>query len=107
MGRRVFPEWEIQVMKKFFRSLGTESGLTWDTILRYAKSDRLERDKKNNDRPIYFHATDCPSFCNYACNGAKGEKIAADVETAENWEPEHGLECRDSKCEGECVRRKP
>jgi hypothetical protein len=25
---------------------------------------------------IYYHAEDCPSFCDFACNGSEGDVIA-------------------------------
>lgn len=63
--------------------LSTVSGLSWSTIRRYAKSELLERD--DDDRPIYMHHGKCGSFCEFACNGGKGEQIAADVETFEGY----------------------
>ncbi len=42
-------------------NLASESGLTWKTIRRYAKSDLLERGD-DNDQPIYMHRANCPGF---------------------------------------------
>jgi len=66
---------------KMVQWLGTQSGLRWETIRRYAKSDLLERG--DDDRPIYMHRANCPSFCDFACNGNHGAKIATDVDTYE------------------------
>ncbi len=40
--------------------------------------DLLELD--DNGRPVYLHAEDCPSFCDYACNGQYGFDVAAKVD---------------------------
>lgn len=72
-------------MPNMATQLATESGLTWATIRRYAKSELLERD--DDDRPIYMHHAKCGSFCEFACNGIKGETIAGDVETLEGYLP--------------------
>lgn len=68
--------------------LATESGLSWQTIRRYAKSKLLERG--DDGRPIYMHHATCPSFCDYACNGSHGHDIALDVDSDECYLPEGG-----------------
>lgn len=57
---------------------GSASGLRITTLKRYAKSELLERD--DSGVPIYMHHQRCPSFCDFACNGAHGDHIAADIE---------------------------
>ena len=66
--------------------LATESGLSWRTIRRYAKSELLERG--DDDGPIYMHHANCPSFCDYSCNGIHGHNIALDVASDECHLPE-------------------
>jgi len=50
------------------------------TLLKYAKSDLLERWEGDT---IYFHSERCPSYCDYACNGPWGFDVAKQVEAAE------------------------
>lgn len=70
--------------------LATESGLSWRTIRKYAKSELLAR--SDDDKPIYMHHASCPSFCDFACNGSHGDRIAADVGTAENYLSDEDME---------------
>ena len=64
--------------------LATESGLRWRTIFQYASSPLLERD--DDDKPLYMHRANCPNYCDYACNGIHGSKIAVDVAALEGRE---------------------
>jgi hypothetical protein len=69
-------------MASLVRKLSTQSGLSWDTVRRYAKSNLLERDGAFGE-PIYMHSMKCPNYCDYACNGRHGSLIAKDVDTLE------------------------
>lgn len=57
---------------------GSRSGLTFATLRRYAKSDNMEYGD-NLERPFYLHRANCPSFCDFACNGNRGFHIAEDA----------------------------
>lgn len=59
-------------------TVGSASGLRISTLKRYAKSELLERD--DHGIPIYMHHQRCPSFCDFACNGAHGDHIATDID---------------------------
>lgn len=58
---------------------GAHSGLTVETLRRYAKSDLMEYG--DEDRfPFFMHSARCPSFCDYACRGDnRGWAIAEDA----------------------------
>jgi hypothetical protein len=66
---------------RLLKLLSTRSGLTWGTIRKYGQSPLLERD--DDGRPLYLHSARCPHFCDFACNGIKGNLIAEDVDTDE------------------------
>jgi len=40
-----------------------------------------ERD--DDGEAIYVHAKNCPSFCDYACNGNRGSKLADKIRNDE------------------------
>lgn len=65
---------------------GPRSKLSWATLSRYARSDLVERHPEDN-RPIYKHASACPNYCDYACNGQHGLNIAEDIELLEAMHP--------------------
>lgn len=54
----------------------TRSGLAISTLKKYAKSENLEWFE---GEPNYMHSVNCPSYCDYACNGQHGFNIAEDI----------------------------
>lgn len=43
-------------------------------------TDCLESCETFNGKLHYFHSKDCPSYCDYACNGNNGFDLAEQVE---------------------------
>ncbi|KKL57063.1 hypothetical protein LCGC14_2239110 [marine sediment metagenome] len=60
------------------------SRLKISTLKRYAKSGLLERlADEYGGIPVYMHSSSCRGYCDYACNGEHGERIASDIEELE------------------------
>ena len=56
-----------------------------ETLSKYLHSDQLERSEEDEEdgKPVYFHSLNCPSFCDYACNGGRGTQIAEELDAYE------------------------
>jgi len=61
-----------------FRSI---SGLSVVSLRQYRYSSLLERTE--DGRALYMHRRACPNYCDWACNGRHGERIAADIDALE------------------------
>ena len=54
-------------------------GLTGEWICRECLDELLELSP--GGKPTYMHHPDCPNYCDYACNGRKGDEIAEQIGT--------------------------
>lgn len=63
-------------------------GSKWkkSTLKKYSRSFLLERGDGPSNEAVYMHATNCPGYCDFACNGNKGWEIAEEINKMEAYD---------------------